>query len=105
MSTDSRSHPDSQPVIKLYRGQRYELVRTEPYTRVDGGHTNLAIWRSACPRCGETFETRTSVRARKFGNRRCPKHKRPGVRVNRTGEADMRQGSGRLVRADDDESR
>ncbi len=83
--------PESQPTIKLYRGQRYELVRTEPYTRVDGGHTTLAVWCSACPKCGETFETRTPVRARKFGNV-CPRHKRPGVRVNRPGQAEMRQG-------------
>jgi hypothetical protein len=55
-----------------------QLVRTEPYKRVDGGHTTLAIWRSVCPTCGEAFETRTPVRARGFGsNRRRTKHKRP----------------------------
>ena len=69
--------------IKFYDGQRYELVRTEPYTRLDGGHTTLAVWRPACPTCGEMFETRTPVRARRFSCRRCPRHKRPGVRVNR----------------------
>ena len=53
--------------IKFYDGQRYELVRTEPYTRLDGGRTTLAAWRSACPTCGEMFETRTTVRAGRFG--------------------------------------
>jgi hypothetical protein len=77
MSTNSRSHPEPQSTSKIYRGQRYELVRTEPYTRLDGGHTTLAIWRSAYPTCGEMFETRRRVRARRFGpNRRGQKHKR-----------------------------
>jgi hypothetical protein len=66
---------------RFHDGQRYELVRTEAYTRRDGGHTILAIWRSACPTCGEMFETRTPVRARRFSCRRCPRHRRPGVRV------------------------
>lgn len=30
VSKDSRSHPESQPTTKIYRGQRYELVGTEP---------------------------------------------------------------------------
>jgi hypothetical protein len=77
MSTDSGSHPKSEPTTKIYRGQRYELVGTEPYTRLDGGRTTLAIWRSACPTCCEMFETRRPVRARRFGpNRRGQKHKR-----------------------------
>jgi hypothetical protein len=83
MSTDSRYHPESQPTSKIYRGQRYELLGTEPYTRLDGGHTTLAVWQSACPTCGEMFEARTAVRAGRFSCRRCPRHKRPGVRVNR----------------------
>jgi len=69
---------------RVHDGQRYELVRTEPYTRTDGSDTTLAVWRSMCPTCGEAFEVRTPSRARRFEpNRRCEKHKRPGVRVNR----------------------
>jgi rRNA maturation protein Nop10 len=84
----------------LYDGQHYELVRTEAYTRRDGSETTLSVWQSECPVCGEAFEVRTPARARKFEpNRRCGKHRRPGVRVNRPGEAEMRQGGGRLKRA------
>jgi hypothetical protein len=68
----------------FYDGQRYELVRTEPYTRTDGGKATLSVWRSICPVCGEPFETRRPSRARKFApNRRCEELKRSGVRVNR----------------------
>src|SRR6516164_3041009 len=69
---------------KFYDGQRYELVRTEAYTRRDGSETTLSVWQSECPVCGEAIEVRTPKRARKFEpNRRCRKHRRPGVRVNR----------------------
>jgi rRNA maturation protein Nop10 len=77
---------------KFYDGQRYELIRTEPYTRVDGSETTLSVWRSVCPVCGEAFEVRTPARARRFEpNRRREKHRRPGVRVNRPREAEMRK--------------
>jgi hypothetical protein len=70
--------------LRFHDGQRYELVRTEPYTRLDGSETALSVWQSPCPVCGEAFEVRTPLRARRFEpNRRCLKHRRPGVRVNR----------------------
>ena len=73
---------------RFYDGQRYDLVRTEPYTRTDGSQTELSVWQSECPVCGEAFEVRTPKRARKSEpNRRCGKHKRPGVRVNRRHKA------------------
>jgi rRNA maturation protein Nop10 len=69
---------------KFYDGQRYELIRTEPYRRTVGSDTMLAVSRSMCPTCGEAFEVSTPSRARRFEpNRRCEKHRRPGVRVNR----------------------
>ena len=78
-------------LTKFYDGQRYELVGTEPYTRTDGGETELSVWQSECPVCGEVFEVRTLGRAQKFEpNRRCGKHKRPGVRVNRREKHKMR---------------
>jgi len=68
---------------RIFDGQRYDLVRSEPYTRLDGGETALLVWESACPVCGTLFEVRTPAKARKFQpNRRCSKHKRPGFRVN-----------------------
>ena len=69
---------------RFHDGQRYELIGTEPYTRRDGSETTLSLWQSECPVCGKAFEVRTPARARKFEpSRRCEKHKRPGVRVNR----------------------
>jgi hypothetical protein len=42
------------------------------------------VWRSRCPTCAEPFEIRTPTAASKFSsNRRCPQHRRPGVRVRR----------------------
>ena len=55
---------------RVHDGQRYELVRTEPYTRTDGSDTTLAVWRSECPVCGEPFEARTPKRARNFEPKR-----------------------------------
>ena len=66
----------------VYKGQLYELARTEPHTRRDGTTTILTVWRSQCPTCVEPFETRTPSRARKFQpGRRCQRHKRPGAGV------------------------
>ena len=36
---------------RFHDGQRYELVRTEPYTRTDGGETELSVRQSECPAC------------------------------------------------------
>jgi hypothetical protein len=47
-----------------------QLFSPEPYTRLDGGHTSLAIWRSACPTCSESFKARSPARAIE-PNRRC----------------------------------
>jgi len=74
--TDSTQGIDDRQAV--YKGQLYELARTEPHTRRDGTTTILMVWRSHCPTCGEPFETRTPSRARKFQpGRRCPRHKRP----------------------------
>jgi hypothetical protein len=68
---------------RIFDGQRYHLVRSEPYTRLDGGKTTLFVWESNCPLCGALFEVRTPAKASKFQpNRRCSKHKRAGHRVN-----------------------
>jgi hypothetical protein len=72
---------------KLFDGQSYEFARTEPHTRRDGTETTLMVWRSHCAQCGEPFEVLTPAGSGKFSpNRRCQKHKRPGVRV-RTADA------------------
>ena len=72
--------------LRIYDGQSYHLVKSEPYTRLDGGKTTLSVWQSNCPVCGDLFEIRTPANASKFQpNRRCSKHKRPGIRVNPRG--------------------
>jgi len=69
-------------MLKTYRGQEYEMIGTEPYIRRDGTETLLVVWRSHCATCGKPFELRTPKESSKFDpNRRCQKHKRPGVRV------------------------
>jgi hypothetical protein len=78
--TDSTQGIDDHRAV--YKGQLYELARTEPHTRRNGTTTMLTVWRSHCPTCGEPFETRTPSLARKFQpGRRCPRHKRPGASV------------------------
>jgi hypothetical protein len=75
-------------MIKSYKGQLYELTRTEPYTRRDGTETHLAVWRLHCADCGEPLELQTPCKSSKFEpNRRCQKHKRPGRRVTKRGAA------------------
>jgi hypothetical protein len=70
-------------MLKTYRGQNYELTGTRPYIRRDGTETHLAVWRSHCADCGEPFELQTPGKSSRFEpNRRCPKHKRPGCRVD-----------------------
>jgi hypothetical protein len=50
---------------RFYDGQRYELVRTEAYTRKNG---TASVRRTTCPTCGEAFEVRTASRAREFSD-------------------------------------
>lgn len=41
-------------------GQRYDLTDIEPYTKADGGETELAVWSAACSCCGCEFTHRMS---------------------------------------------
>lgn len=74
----------SMTTERTYRGQRYVIVGSIPYTRRDGTRTTLTRWRSWCPRCGDPFEFSMPTTATKFEpNRRCQKHKRPGSHVSK----------------------
>lgn len=64
-----------------YRGQRYELIGSEPHRRCDGTLSVILIWRSQCPECGASFTT-TSGLVTKHLTRRCPRHRWPGVPVD-----------------------
>src|SRR5215475_13284366 len=72
--------------VKIHAGQqvrtRLRLIRTDPYKCQDGREIVLQVWRSTCADCGEFFELKAPLRARRFEpNKRCDKHKRPGVKA------------------------
>lgn len=65
-----------------FRGQLYELTGTFRRERKDGSMATIGEWKSQCAECGEVFTFTAPLAAAKFQpNRRCQKHKRPGVRV------------------------
>lgn len=65
------------------RHNRYVLVAMEGYTRkTDGQVTTLLRWQSNCHTCGELFEFVTPVKFKDF-NRRCEKHKQPGIKTRK----------------------
>jgi hypothetical protein len=63
--------------------QKYTCVGFREDTNRFGRTSTLAICRSRCASCGDRFEFMTTVGAwrRREVNRRCARHKRPGVRV------------------------
>ena len=69
----------------IRRGQRYKYVgRRLRFTR-DGRRVRLVALTSCCADCGAPFEYTTSELAVALGhfNRRCSRHKAPGVPVGR----------------------
>ena len=65
---------------KLFNGQVYRCVGTEPHTRADGSTSSLSIWESGCADCGSKFLFKSPTAASQFRpNRRCEKHRRRGV--------------------------
>jgi len=80
-----RSVAFSKPPV-MVDGQRYEMVRTEPYRRKDGRMTTLIVWQSWCAETGHPFELTTPLR-RKWINRRCREHRAPGRAVRRPTES------------------
>ncbi len=74
------------------RGQEYELIMTRPHRRKDGTPTVVLTWRSRCATCGEPFTVTTGLSLKDL-NRRCPRHHRPGLSVNRSRKAYRRGGA------------
>lgn len=66
---DFRSTPPIGTILRLDE-QVYELEHVEPYARATGQSSSLLIWRTGCPRCGQSFTVTTGLRARAV-NRRC----------------------------------
>jgi hypothetical protein len=69
--------------VREYDGQRYECIGFERYERRrDGAMSKLALWRSSCAQCRAPFVFKTPKSIKRFEpNRRCPKHRQPGMRV------------------------
>ena len=88
---DHRDDSPTQPEptsARVYQGQRYEFLGTEPYQTRRGAVVTLHLWRGHCAACGEPFEFKASAQASKFSpNQRCAACKRPGVRVVSCGAA------------------
>ncbi len=78
-SVDFEFAPPAGTVV-MFRGQRYEMIGTEPYTRRDGEETTLLRWASHCARCADPMEVKSAIRT-KWLNRRCDECKAPGIRA------------------------
>jgi len=61
-------------------GQRFTCMGISRHTRRDGALTKLAIWIGECSECGDEFLFAASVRGFRTPNRRCERHRKPGVR-------------------------
>lgn len=71
-------------------GQRYRLIRREPYMRRDGEWSAVLTWEAYCCECGNPFETKSGLRAKEL-HRRCRKHREAGLRVQWTDAAIARR--------------
>lgn len=67
---------DTQYPYFVRRGQRYSVLGTKPYTRLDGRVITLTLLRSDCLKCGEPYETSAGPvymeNERRYLTRRCP---------------------------------
>ena len=71
-------------MIRHHRGQRYELLGLVPHVTRNGRTMQLWRWRSRCTTCREAFDFLSPSRAfPRWPNRRCSRHRRPGLRVRR----------------------
>jgi len=60
-----------------FRKQTYEIIKTEPYEKIDGSITNIVYFYSYCVDCFNKFECTMPIPLNKKPNRRCRKCKRP----------------------------
>ena len=78
---DLLSSTPERGTIATVDGQRFELVRTDPYVRRDGSVVDLLVWRSWCAECGDEYFVRTSSTAQGGVVRRCGQHRRQGKKL------------------------
>ena len=75
----------------LWRGQPYTLVAVKPYTRKDGGASQVLVWEAPCWDCGEAFRVSRGLSGSKGVNRRCQQHKQTGSPVKGACHPPMRK--------------
>lgn len=78
------SKPPKPGTVLMVDGQRYEVVRTEPYWRKDGRMSTLIVWQTWCAETGHPFELTTPLKTKSI-NRRCREHRAPGRAVSAAG--------------------
>lgn len=67
--------------VAMHKGQRFECLRVEPYTRKDGQPSGIAVWQSHCAECAEPFTFKRGIGHFRAERRRCEAHASPGKRV------------------------
>lgn len=45
-----------------HKGRTWRAVRREPYTRKDGGFTELIVWHTRCAMCEDMVEIKTATK-------------------------------------------
>jgi len=73
--------PPTGTILKL-QDQKYLMVGSRLYDKSDGTRVPLLIWETRCPECDVVFECQTRLKEA-WPNRRCPKHRRPGLAVKK----------------------
>lgn len=69
-------------IERIHHGQRYTAVDGFDRARKDGTTARIIWWLSDCAECGAPFRFTTPEKSEKFAPvRRCPEHRKPGVRV------------------------
>ena len=61
--------------------QEYVWAGTEIVTRADGSGLVLDVWLTNCVYCGDEFVVKARAGDRKHLNRRCERHRYPGMKT------------------------
>lgn len=73
--------PGESRRVRYLNGQRYERIGWRMHECLNGRVVELTVYLSQCADCGDWFEL-CALKNRRFQpNRRCERHRQPGVRV------------------------
>lgn len=81
---DFRPTAPALGTVVMLDDQAYQLTGVEPYTRKDGLQSNVLTWTAGCAECGESFKTKTGLKAT-WLHRRCEAHRQLGKPVTKRG--------------------